>query len=137
MEILTCDMVEMLKAAILDEKEAAGFYEMLAEAAPDAEIRQKIINIRRKELMHFELLQEIFADITGREYPVNTKIAGETGSFGEGLKTAICGELEAAEKYAELACCLPCMRHKEQIISILNDEKCHAKVLFAIFEEMR
>lgn len=137
MEILTCDIVELLKAAILDEKEAAQFYELLAEAAPDGEIRQKLLNIRRKELMHFELLQEIFADITGREYPANSKAAEEIGSFGEGLKKAICGELEAAEKYSELACCLPCMRHKEQVIGILNDEKCHAKMLFALFEELK
>lgn len=137
MEILTCDIVELLKSAILDEKEAASFYEKLAESAPDTEKRQKILNIRRRELMHMEMLQEIFADITGREYPINIGQTENITSWQEGLKKAVCGELSAAEEYAELACCLPCMRHKEQIIGILNDEKCHAKILFALYEETK
>ena len=135
MEITTCDIVEMLKSGITGEKQAVTRYQQLADLSLTTEQKQEINSIRKQEMRHYDILQEIYEDITGREYTPETVRESMPANWCEGLKAAICDELKAAEEYSELACCLICMRHKEKIISIINDEKCHAKILYSFYEE--
>lgn len=137
MEITTCDIVEMLKTAIAGERNAANYYLKLAEAVPSNTARQEILTIRRQELRHYDLLQEIYADITGRDYMAAEPPQGGPKGWCEGVKEAICRELKDAEAYSSLACCLLCMRHKEKVLDILNDEKCHAKILYKFYEDCK
>ncbi|MGI5892150.1 MAG: hypothetical protein ACOX7H_05360, partial [Bacillota bacterium] len=50
------------------------------------------------------------------------------------IKTAIYDELNAAALYERLAAKLFCLKQKEIICSILNDEKHHARILAAMYQ---
>ena len=135
MEMTACDIVEMLKKDIMREKQAIYDYEHLSKLCETAEFRRQMLAIRKQEMLHYDMLQEIYADITGREYTPGEVREYTVTDKCEGLKQAICSELKDSEYYSELACCLPCMRHKEKIIAILDDEKCHARILFKHYQE--
>jgi len=129
-----CETVQMLKEAMVDEKEAACDYAAIAEKSRKPEEKEALLAIRRDEERHYGLLHEIYGEITGREYQSEQVGAELPHRYAEMLKSSICGELEAAAHYEKLACGLACMRHKEIVCSILNDEKMHAKRLAAIYQ---
>ncbi|MCL2816868.1 MAG: hypothetical protein FWD39_00575 [Clostridiales bacterium] len=129
-----CEIAQMLKEAMVDEKEAASAYEAIAEKSKNPADRNALLAIRRDEERHYGLLCEIYGEITGREYPAGKVYSEPPHSYLEMIKSSICGELEAAASYEKLACALTCMRHKETVCSILNDEKMHAKKLAAIYQ---
>ena len=129
-----CDIAQMLKESMVDEKDSIYAYEAIAEKSKKPADRNTVLAIRRDEKRHYGLLREMYGEITGREYHAGQVHADLPYSYIEMIKSSICGELEAAAFYEKLACSLACMRHKEIVCSILNDEKIHAKKLAAIYQ---
>ncbi len=128
------ELVRLVKEAILAEKMAVRNYDILLGVTASPEDRAVITQIRRDERRHLMLLQDIYETLTGKEYPESNAPASMPQNYCQMIKTSICDELEAAVFYEKLAGRLPCMKQKETVCGILNDEKQHARALAAIYK---
>ena len=122
----------MLKEALAGEKMAESNYQLMQEAAPPAD-RESVFTIACEENRHFLLLQSLYHELFGVMPPEARVAASMPQGYRQMLKTSICDELEAVAFYGQLADELKCLRHKELICFIINDEKNHARILSAIY----
>ncbi|MEG1501284.1 MAG: ferritin-like domain-containing protein [Clostridiales bacterium] len=129
------DLIRMLREALAGEKMALRNYDILLNAAGRPEDKAQINKIRRDERRHYLLLEEIYESLTGKEYPPINAPASMPKNYCDMVKTSICDELEAAVFHEKLACRLNCIRHKEIICKIINDEKEHARILASIYKK--
>ncbi len=129
------ETIRLLKEAMAAEKMAARDYELLIAATENQEGGIWLGHILNVEKRHFLLLEDIYQDLTGENYPIKNSPASMPREYPEMLKTSICDELEAVAFYEKLAPRLLCLRHKEIIWRILNDEKEHARTLAGIYSQ--
>ena len=128
------EVIRMLKEGMAAEKMSARDYDLLIAAADHQEEREWLMHIRNDEKRHYLLLEDIYQDLTGRDYPILRPPASMPQEYCEMLKTSICDALEAAAFYEKLINRLSCMRHQETVCGILNDEKEHARTLAALYQ---
>ena len=122
----------MIKEALAGEKMAESNYLLMQEAAPPTD-KESIFIIACEENRHFLLLQSLYHELFGVMPPEARVAASMPQSYRQMLKTSICDELEAVDFYWQLSEELKCLRHKEQVYFIINDEKNHARILAAIY----
>lgn len=128
------EIIKMLKDALVGEKLAIGNYELLLEAANDYQEKMHIMQIHRNERRHYFLLEEIYESYTGDTCPEIKSVASMPARYEDMLKTSICDELDTVCFYESLGAKLSCLRQKEMVATILNDEKEHARILAVFYQ---
>lgn len=132
--MLEMPVVEMLSQALLGQKRAVRYYELLAAAAPDARDRQLLLTIRREERRHYYLLEGVYEDISGQAYSAPRLSLAMPRQYGQMLKTALCDKLAAIDFYEALQNSLHCVKNQELLTLIVSDQKEHARILVAIYD---
>ncbi len=94
-------LVNDIRKAIIGEVHAYNFYQRLAKLAPNEQYRQIILSIQQDEAEHYHLFNMILCIIGGQlpQIPRGDLPRG----FVEGVRAAICDELEAADFYQDIA----------------------------------
>lgn len=115
--------------AVRDELSAAAFYTQLALRVPNAELRAILQSIAADENGH----ARTFATVVNLDpLAVAAPAWGQPGSFAEGVRTALQGELAAVSEYAQLALLAPNGELRNLVMSILADEFGHARIFAAM-----
>ena len=128
------DVLAMLRAAMKDEKEAMQFYRYMIEKSQCEADKEMFRQIRCDERKHYRLLQEIYRDLTCECYCVDKVCVKKPKGFCRAMKQAICNEMQAISNYEQIANCLTDIQHREIICSIINDERCHAQRIAALYQ---
>lgn len=126
---------KMLCEAMLGEQMTMRSYQIMAEAAPNAREQSQINKLRRDERLHYALLADIYEEITGVEFEIGVPSVSFPRDYCGMIKTAIYDELSAVHLYQELANIIDCARYKERIERIIDEEKHHARILAAIYQQ--
>lgn len=103
MDILDNDilLVNDIRKAIIGEVHAYYFYQKLAKLAPNEQYRQIILSIRQDEARHYQWFTMILCMIGGQQPQI--PCGDLPRGFVEGVRTAICDELETADFYQDIA----------------------------------
>lgn len=91
-----------LTKAMDGEHEAICFYEMLANMAPKASMKKKILEIRDDEIQHFHMFEHIYFCLTGCQYFPQTQPTYPK-SFLHGIDKAFHDEQETVDFYHTVA----------------------------------
>ena len=91
-----------LTNALNGEYNAIRFYEHLAQLAPNEEVRNRILEIRRDEMRHYQGYANTYMALTGHQPSPQITEALPT-NFKSGILTAFKDEQEAAEFYYRVA----------------------------------
>lgn len=103
---------DLIAAAIQTEKEAAWFYEMMAEMTSDNEARDTLLVLAKDEASHAAALTNLYFEITGHGVldPEPTRAEGHPNLFDfpsatrrEVLEFALRNETRAADLYQSQA----------------------------------
>lgn len=119
--------LNLIKQAVLGEREDELFYDYLISVAPNKEEKDIIASIRDDERKHNMMFRRIYKAFTGIDLPVGgEKIFQKPSSYLEGIKRALFGELKAVEKYQEIKKGLPMGTYRDVLFEIITDELRHA-----------
>lgn len=123
-----------LTKAMDGEHEAICFYEMLANMAPNASIKNRILEIRKDEIRHFQTFEHIYFCLTGCHYYPQTQPACPK-NFLQGIDKAFHDEQETVDFYHSVARKVqePCISHT--FSEAASDEQNHA-VWFLYFMQI-
>lgn len=99
---LSGNIVTDLTKALNGEYNAIHFYEHLARLAPNDEIRNRILEIRKDEMRHYHGFSYIFTCLTGQQPSPQITEALPT-DFKNGVITAFHDEQDAVEFYHRVA----------------------------------
>lgn len=94
-------LVKDIRKAIIGEVHAYNFYQRLAELAPNEQYRQIILSIQQDEATHYHWFTMILCMIGGQLPQIPR--GDLPREFVEGVRAAICDELEAADLYQDIA----------------------------------
>lgn len=130
---LCADYRGQLEESLQDELCDAGFYAQIANEALSEELRELIISIVGDEYGHARL-QASLLGICPPEVSCPPKCQKATGDFCADVELAIQGELEAIQRYAELAMCAPTLKIRYLLTSILGDEYAHVRIWTAMLQ---
>jgi rubrerythrin len=117
----------LIEDAVQGEREDQLFYEYLITQAPTQEEKDIIASIRDDEVKHNKLFRQLYKELTGKE--VKSKNGEEfvqPGSYLDGIKQALFGELKAVEKYRTIHQGLNRQHHRDVLFEIITDEIKHA-----------
>ena len=131
------DAATMIKDAMKEEKKAARYYRYLADKTHCREEKDLLQGIRADEKRHYCMLGDLYQEVTCDKYEVDKVRVKKPCEFCEGLKSAICDELDTISAYERLAYALPNIKQKEVVCCILNDEREHAQKLAALYKRSR
>jgi rubrerythrin len=99
---------DLIATAIQTEREAAWFYEMMAEMTTDAETRDTLKQLAKDEASHAETLKNLHFEITGHgvKRPAPARAEGNPNLFDfpsatprDALEFALLNETRAADFY--------------------------------------
>ena len=91
-----------LTKAINGEYNAIRFYEHLAQLAPNEKVRNRILEIRRDEMRHYQGYADTYMYLTGHQ-PSPQITESLPTNFKSGIMTAFNDEQEAVEFYHRVA----------------------------------
>ncbi|MEK3973700.1 ferritin-like domain-containing protein [Psychrobacillus sp. FSL K6-1267] len=92
---------DILKA-IDGEFTAISCYELLADQAPNADIKQRILEIRNDEIRHYETFWYLYISLTGKE--PSPKINRQCpADYRSGILAAFIDEQETVDFYHDIA----------------------------------
>ncbi|GEB77428.1 ferritin family protein [Sporolactobacillus inulinus] len=117
--------VDAILNAIKGEATAIDFYGRLAEAAPNAVMRDRILSIRRDEQDHFHLFNQLYEQLTGMQASVSITPVS-FGSFSNGLRIAYDDELKDYETYRNLYLNTQDVTIRNILLRAFTDEIKHA-----------
>ncbi|BFH68298.1 MAG: ferritin-like domain-containing protein [Paenibacillus dendritiformis] len=121
------EALELIKGAVQGEREDELFYQYLISVASSREEQEIIASIRDDERKHNRMFRQIYRDFTGRELESGGGAPfARPGSYTEGLKQALFGELRAVEKYRKIRRCLTHGRYRDMLFEIITDELKHS-----------
>lgn len=130
------NLQRMLEEAMLGEKMSARCYEVMIKAAESEEDKALIGGLRRDEKKHQLIFADIYEDSTSLSAPQGPVSVSLPKHYHDMLKTLICDELDAIVFYERLAPLLSCQRHQEILLSVINEEKEHARILAALYQRV-
>lgn len=125
------NIVMDLTKALNGEYNAICFYEKLAQLAPNDEIRNRILEIRKDEMRHYHGFSYIFTCLTGQQPSPQITEALPT-DFKNGVITAFHDEQDAVDFYHQVARETNIPYISNQFSSNASDEQNHA-VWFLFF----
>ena len=126
-------IINDIQKAINGEYSAIACYQALAQIAPTQDERNKILEIRKDEIRHFEEFRKIYTNLTGNE-PTAEITEGCPNKYREGLEVAFRDEQETVDFYLDIADSTQDISIKETFHRALADEQNHA-VWFLFFLE--
>lgn len=95
-------LIHELTKAINGEYHAIGFYEHLANIAPDEATRKRILEIREDEIQHYQHFSYVYTSLTGKQlYPQITEPFPQ--HFRSGIIDAFIDEQETVDYYHKVA----------------------------------
>lgn len=95
-------LIHELTKAINGEYYAIGFYEHLANIAPDEATRKRILEIREDEIQHYQHFSYVYMSLTGKQlYPQVTEPFPQ--HFKSGVNAAFIDEQETVSFYYKVA----------------------------------
>lgn len=117
-------LLQDIAKAINGEYEAVVCYTRLAEQAPNAEERQRLLEIRQDESRHYRVFKEIFTRLTGQEAPLTRPSCPDT--YRQGLEAAVQDELETVDFYLGIADTAEYPLIRQEFFRAALDEQNHA-----------
>jgi rubrerythrin len=111
--------------AINGEYSAIACYEQLAKIAPNEEVRNRILEIRKDEIRHYQIFSQIYFTITSRQ-PAPQIIEQCATEYRSGLEAALKDEQETVDFYHEIADTPKDPYVSEQFRRAAADEQNHA-----------
>jgi rubrerythrin len=121
------DVLRLLEDAVSDEKEDEICYNQLLTLAPTKVEKEIIAEIREDELAHFNLLRQIYRELTGKEIGSGQEVTPDKQqiSYVASLRKALFKEMTAVEKYRTIRAGLSSRRHRDILFNIITDELIH------------
>lgn len=111
--------------AINNEYTTVSCYELLANQAPNAETKKRILEIRNDEIRHYETFWQLYFSLTGKQ--VSPQITKQCpGDFKSGVLAAFIDEQETVDFYHDIARSTNNPIIKEAFTQAAADEQNHA-----------
>lgn len=95
-------MIQDIATAINGEYSAISCYAQLAQAAPNQEERNQILEIRQDEINHFQAFSQIYTSLTGSQ-PTPQITEPCPKDYRMGLEAALKDEQETTDFYLDIA----------------------------------
>jgi len=133
-ESTEASVTEQLVQAMEEEKKMAKFYRYMLCFAQCESDKEFFHQLRCNSKNHFKLLQEIYRDLTCLCYTIDFVDVKHPKGFCQGIKKAICREMELVKFYEDFVPTLCDVQHKEIICYILNQHKEHAQQLAVLYK---
>ena len=111
--------------AINDEYTTISCYELLADQAPNDEIKKQILEIRKDEIRHYETFWHLYHSLTGKE--ASPKIIKECpADYKSGVLAAFIDEQKTVDFYHVIARSTDNPEIKNAFTQASADEQNHA-----------
>lgn len=95
-------LIADLEQTLRDEHQAIHCYAKLAQAAPDREQKNDILEIREDEIGHFQTFAQIYKNLIGRTFaPSASDVC--FADYREELRRSFKDEMEASRRYLDIA----------------------------------
>ena len=117
---------DLLREAMLDEKKDHRKYRMMMDMTDNKEVIEQIRFAYEDEAKHYEMFQEIYEEITGKNIQVTAPEQDKYNRLIDSVKSSINGELEAVELYRDIRAMLRGKKHRDMLYEIITDEQEHA-----------
>jgi len=119
-------LLDLLKEAMTDEKKDHKKYRKMIEMTDNREIIEQIRYAYEDEAKHFEMFQEIYEELTGKDIQILSPEHEQHNRLIDAVKSSINGELEAVELYREIRAMLRGKKYRNMLYEIITDEQEHA-----------
>ncbi|MGE7546088.1 ferritin family protein [Sporosarcina newyorkensis] len=119
------DILNDILKAINSEYTTISCYELLANQAPDSEIKDRILEIRNDEIRHYETFWYLYISLTGQE-PIPQIIKQCPSDFKDGVAAAFIDEQETVDFYHDVARKTDNQAVKNAFTQASADEQNHA-----------
>ncbi|HYE08617.1 MAG TPA: ferritin-like domain-containing protein [Patescibacteria group bacterium] len=119
-------LLDLLKEAMTDEKKDHKKYSKMMEMTDNKEILDQIHHAYEDEAKHYEMFQEIYGELTGRDIQILCPEQDQQNRLIDAVKTSINGELVAVEFYREIRAMLRGKKYRNMLFEIITDEQEHA-----------
>lgn len=123
----------VLEAMNIQKRAVRGLAIIAAEAVRITD-RELLSAVRREDRRHYYMLEGIYEELTGKARPVYKAAVSLPKNYHDMLKTAICDKLSAVEYFEELEQQIRCVKQKELLRLIINDQKEHARILAGLYD---
>jgi rubrerythrin len=118
-------LVDDITKAINGQYSAIACYEQLAKLAPNDEERNRILEIRKDEIRHYQIFSHIYFSITGSQ-PSPQIVEQCAAEYRCGVEAALKDEQETVDFYHEIADKTKDTYVREQFRRAAADEQNHA-----------
>jgi len=119
-------LLQLLKEAMLDEKKDYRKYRTMVEMTDNKDIIEQIRFAYEDEAKHYEMFQEIYEEIAGRDIQLKAPEQELPDRFIDAVKSSINGELGAVELYRDIRAMLKGKKYRDMVYEIITDEQEHA-----------
>ncbi|MFC7373542.1 ferritin-like domain-containing protein [Fictibacillus iocasae] len=125
-----------IEKALNGEYSAIACYEQLAQLAPTAGERERILEIRSDEIKHYQVFNDIYTQLTGRQHqPQMTEKCATV--YKKGLEASIEDEQKTVDFYMEIADKAQNPYIKQQFERAAADEQNHAVWFLYYYTKLR
>lgn len=119
------DLVALLQTFMQNEANDAAFYRELIAQVQEPELKEYVRVPLEDEQKHYRMMGQLYQELTGRTYSAEPRRT-EFPNLRAGLKMAMDGEYEAAERYRDVYLKYPEPRIRDLFFELLTDELEHA-----------
>lgn len=123
--------LQLILDALNTEQRDAVFYRYLVNIAPTQEDKDIIINIRKDELRHYQLLRQVYTNLTGLVPPEQQPSANaipQIRTYCQGLYTAFEGEISDGQRYRKILYAMQDRVNINILTDIIADEIEHGSL---------
>jgi rubrerythrin len=122
------ESLELVKKALMGEKEDDLFYDYMLSIAPTKEEKEIINTISNNKKKQYKMFKEIYKFFTGKEVTIDNNFKFiNPKSYKNGVKKALFEELSAVEKYRIIRAGMPKRYFQDMVFEILTDALEHAQ----------
>lgn len=119
------EIIGDLSKALTGEYNAIHCYEILANQAPNSEVKKRILEIRSDEMRHYQMFAGIYSSITGAQ-PSPELTEKCPNNFTDGVLAAFISEQETVDFYHQIARKYNIPMIRETFMQAAEDEQNHA-----------
>jgi rubrerythrin len=130
-------LMDLLKEAMTDEKKDHRKYKNMIDMTDNKEIIDQIRHAYEDEAKHYEMFQEIYEELAGRNVQVITPEPEHQDRLIDAVKSSISDELYAVELYREIRAMLRGKKYRNMLFEIITDEQEHATRLVYLYAMLR
>lgn len=130
-------LMDLLKEAMTDEKKDHRKYKHMIDMTDNKEIIEQIRRAYEDEAKHYEMFQEIYEELAGRNIQIITPEPEQQDRLIDAVKSSINDELEAVELYREIRAMLRGKKYRNMLFEIITDEQEHATRFVYLYAMLR